>query len=673
MKTKTKTGIGAMMIAAVLIALAFRTAEPCAINGTITEKETSEGIFAANVLLSQNGKQIAGITSDMDGNFCFVKIADGSYDITVNYVGFSSQVIKGVVVKDGKSKTVEIELKPNTKALEAVEVTSYKSPTMDMSISQSNIVTVTGSRYAGGTLRSAKMSSKNYGYDMAPAPPAANYDWEEDPRPKINEPKPDDEQSNSEEYDRIVENEFLKPTDKALSTFSIDVDVASYGIMRKKIQQNQKPPKESIRLEELINYFTYNYADPTDGKPFSVATEVGECPWNTKHSLVQVGIQGKRMEKKNLPASNLVFLIDVSGSMQGPDRLPLVKQSLKMLVKELNEKDKIAMTVYAGAAGLVLPSTPCSQKDKILEAIDRLEAGGSTAGAAGINLAYKVAKENFLENGNNRVILCTDGDFNVGVNSDADLTALIEKKREEGVFLSVLGFGMGNYKDSKMEKLADKGNGNYAYIDNEMEAKKNLVTQMGGTLLTIAKDVKIQVEFNPAKVKAYRLIGYENRALADKDFNDDKKDAGEIGAGVSVTALYEIITDENDASFKEISKTDKLKYQNNDVKATASHGDEMLTVKIRYKEPKENTSKLIEYAVKDETLPLSKTSDNFRFASSVASFGMILRDSKFKGNFTFDKAKELANNAKGKDAEGYRSEFVKLVDEARKLQATVQR
>ncbi|HLP22240.1 MAG TPA: YfbK domain-containing protein, partial [Chitinophagales bacterium] len=300
-------------------------------------------------------------------------------------------------------------------------------------------------------------------------------------------------------------------------------------------------------------------------------------------------------------------------------------------------------------------------------------AGGSTAGAAGINQAYEVAKANFLSDGNNRVILCTDGDFNVGVSSDADLTALIEKRREEGVFLSVLGFGMGNYKDSKMEKLADKGNGNYAYIDNINEGKKNLVTQIGGTLLTIAKDVKIQVEFNPARVKAYRLLGYENRALADKDFYDDKKDAGEIGAGASVTALYEIITDESDPSLKEISKTDKLKYQRTETSATAAGGDEMATLKIRYKLPKENKSQLMEYTVKNQVKALDKTSDDFRFASAVASFGMLLRDSKFKGNYTFDKVRELAVSAKGKDAEGYRAEFIRLVRDAKDLPKVAER
>jgi len=683
MKTITKTHIAALFSAILISVFAFRAADSCTISGKVVEKGTTDGIFSANIILAQNGKQISTAVTDADGNFCFSKIADGNYDLTVNYVGYTTSILKSIAVKDGKSKVLKIELSPSSKEIQEVEIINYKVPLIDANktssqntITAEEILGTSSGAYQmsygkGIALRGGRMAGSKNLYDLAPAKPAGNYDLDEEPKPK-GKSLPD-EISNSEDYDRIVENEFLKPTDKALSTFSIDVDVASYGMMRKKLEANQMPPKESVRLEELINYFTYDYANPVEGKPFSVASEISQCPWNTNHRLLHVGIQGKRIDKSLLLASNLVFLIDVSGSMMQADKLPLVQQSLRMLVNELNAQDKIAMVVYAGSSGLVLPSTSCSQKEKIVEAIDRLEAGGSTNGAAGINQAYEVAKANFLPNGNNRVILCTDGDFNVGINSDADLTALIEKKREEGVFLSVLGFGMGNYKDSKMEKLADKGNGNYAYIDNLNEAKKNLVTQMGGTLLTIAKDVKIQVEFNPAKVKAYRLIGYENRALADKDFNDDKKDAGEIGAGVSVTALYEIITDETDASFKEIPKTDPLKYQKTDGKAVAANGDEMLTVKIRYKEPKESVSKLLEFPVIDGGKKLGETTDNFRFASSVASFGMLLRDSKFKGNFTYDKVKELATGAIGKDTEGYRAEFIKLVGKAKGLSNLAQR
>ncbi len=667
MRTQPKIFVSVLTIFLLISSLAFQTAVPCTVSGTVIEKGTKDPVISAAVILNQNGKPLQTALTDADGKFCFQNVADGGYRLDVKYVGFNSYT-SDISVKDGKCNALKIEMAVSEQKVDEVVITTSKvTQAEEQSISYGaiapmSISNATLSRNAGY----GKLRNKNYerSADVAPDP---TFDWVDDGNTKDKKKKTEPEEFNTEDYDRIVENEFQKPTDRALSTFSIDVDVASYGILRKKLDAGQTPPKESIRLEEMINYFTYDYAEPTDGKPFSVNTEMGECPWNQNHRLLHVGIQGKHMEKKNLPPSNLVFLIDVSGSMDMPDKLPLVKQSLRMLVNELSAQDKIAIVVYAGSSGLVLPSTPCSQKEKIIEALDRLEAGGSTAGAAGINLAYKTAKENLLENGNNRVILCTDGDFNVGVSSDAELTSLIEKKREEGIFLSVLGFGMGNYKDSKMEKLADKGNGNYAYIDNANEAKKNLVTQMGGTLLTIAKDVKIQVEFNPAKVKAYRLIGYENRALADKDFNDDKKDAGEIGAGVSVTALYEIVTDENDASFKEIPKTDALKYQPKENKTVAAKTDEMLTVKIRYKEPKENTSKLIEYAVKDETIPLTKTSDNFRFASSVASFGMLLRDSKFKGNFTFEKVKTLAEGAKGKDKEGYRTEFVSLIQKAKAL------
>ncbi len=436
-------------------------------------------------------------------------------------------------------------------------------------------------------------------------------------------------------------------------------------MVRSYLNNGQMPPKDAVRIEELINYFTYDYPQPKSKEPFSVSSEMSDCPWNTKHKLLHVGISGREIEKQNLPPSNLVFLIDVSGSMQGPTRLDLVKQSLRMLVNELNEKDHIAMVVYAGASGLVLPSTSCVFKDKILDALDKLEAGGSTAGAAGIELAYKTAKAHFLPNGNNRVILCTDGDFNVGVSSQAELVRLIEEKREQGTFLSVLGYGMGNYKDSKMEQLADKGNGNYAYIDNILEANKVLVQQMGATLHTIAKDVKIQIEFNPAKVKGYRLIGYENRLLADRDFNDDTKDAGEIGAGAGVTALYEIVTD--DSELKSLSKTDKLKYQQTKEPGTATNSNEWLNVKIRYKEPQGTVSQLMENPVSDKGTGLANTSDNFKFSAAVASFGMLLRNSKFKGDFDFDKVIALAKASKGKDDEGYRAEFIRLAQTAKSM------
>jgi Ca-activated chloride channel family protein len=416
----------------------------------------------------------------------------------------------------------------------------------------------------------------------------------------------------------------------------------------------------------MINYFHYEYPQPTDEHPFSINTEISDCPWNKDNKLVLIGLQGKKIPTESLPASNLVFLIDVSGSMDEPNKLPLVKASMKMLVDQLREQDKVAMVVYAGNAGLVLPSTSGDEKTKIKDAIDRLDAGGSTAGGAGIKLAYKIAKENFAKSGNNRVILCTDGDFNIGASSDDEMERLIDGERKSGVFLTVLGFGMGNYKDSKMEKLADKGNGNHAYIDQLSEAKKVLVSEFGGTLFTIAKDVKLQIEFNPAKVQGYRLIGYENRLLNKEDFNNDKKDAGELGSGHTVTALYEVIPVGVKSDLLE--KVDSLKYQKNFVALSkTSYGDEIMTVKFRYKAPDEEVSKLIEHPVVDKQILIAKTTDNFRFAASVAEFGMLLRNSEFRSTSSFADVLVLARKAKGNDEEGYRSEFVRLVENAESL------
>ena len=469
---------------------------------------------------------------------------------------------------------------------------------------------------------------------------------------------------NTEAYDRMYENEFRNALENPLSTFSIDVDAASYSNVRRFLNQNQWPYADAVRVEEFINYFNYDYPDPDGKHPFSITAEVSNCPWNTEHALVHIGLQGKKVKVDKLPPSNLVFLLDVSGSMNYPNKLPLLKKSFRLLIQQLREEDKVSIVVYAGSSGLVLPATRGDNKEKILNALDQLQAGGSTAGGAGIKLAYKIAKGNLLTKGNNRVILATDGDFNVGVSSDGELVRLIEKKREQGIFLTVLGFGMGNYKDSKMEKLADKGNGNYAYIDNILEAKKVLVKEMGGTLLTIAKDVKIQVEFNPARVKSYRLIGYENRILAKEDFDDDKKDAGELGAGHTVTALYEL----------ELGKAEPkipLKYQDNKVSERAKESPELLTVKFRYKKPDGHTSKLIQKQVMDKVVEMDRTSDNYRFSAAVAGFGMLLRDSKHKGTVTFKKVIKLAKGAKGQDPEGYRAEFIKLAEVAEMLKPRV--
>jgi Ca-activated chloride channel family protein len=472
---------------------------------------------------------------------------------------------------------------------------------------------------------------------------------------------------NTENYNRIDDNPFRIVNNDPLSTFSIDVDTASYSNIRRFINQGQLPPKDAVRIEELINYFSYNYPQPQGNKPFSVTTEVSTAPWNPQHRLVQVGLKGKTLETANLPPSNLVFLIDVSGSMDDQNKLPLVQESLKLLVNKLRPEDRVSLVVYAGNAGLVLPTTSGREKTKIIAAIDRLKAGGSTAGGEGIELAYRIAKQNFLKSGNNRVILATDGDFNVGVSSDAELTRLIEQKREQGIFLTVLGFGTGNYKDGKMEQLANKGNGNYAYIDTLLEAKKVLVNDIRGTLFTIAKDVKIQVEFNPAKVQAYRLIGYENRLLQNQDFNDDKKDAGEIGSGHSVTALYEIIPTGIKSDVK-LPEVDPLRYQRSNVPNSDASGDEMMLVKLRYKLPQDNNSQLISQPIKDSDFQAGKTpSNNLRFAAAVATFGMVLRDSEYKGNASLDLVMKLATQEKGEDQEGYRGEFIRLVEKSRPL------
>jgi Ca-activated chloride channel family protein len=465
-------------------------------------------------------------------------------------------------------------------------------------------------------------------------------------------------QYNTEDYNVINENVFLDTYNNPLSTFSVDVDTASYSNIRRFLNSSQKPPIDAVRIEEMINYFTYDYPDADGNDPFSITTEIGECPWNPENNLMLVGLQAKKLSTEELPPSNLVFLLDVSGSMDTPDKLPLLKSAFKLLVDELGENDRVSIVVYAGAAGLVLDSTPGSEKDKILDALMELEAGGSTAGAEGIKLAYDIAKKNFIKSGNNRVILATDGDFNVGVSSEAELVRLIEKKRNEGIFLTVLGFGTGNYKDSKMESLADKGNGNYAYIDNIAEARKVLVNEMGATLNTVAKDVKIQVEFNPAKVKAYRLIGYENRLLRNEDFNDDSVDAGEIGAGHSVTALYEIAP--VDSEF-EVPGVDELKYQ----KSQLIDSNEVATVKIRYKKPESDTSELLSKTVLEEDE--GKVSENLKFAAAVAEFGLLLRESKYKGNSSYDRVLQVAKQYADSDEEGYRNEFVKLVEKAKRI------
>jgi len=497
-------------------------------------------------------------------------------------------------------------------------------------------------------------------------------------------------EQNTESYAAISENGYRDPLREPYSTFSIDVDNASYSNVRRFINLGQEVPEDAVRIEEMINYFRYEYPKPTGEHPFSVYTEAGICPWNSNHYLLHVGLRGKDIDRKEMQPSNLVFLIDVSGSMDYPNKLPLLKSAFGMLVNELREQDRVAIVVYAGAAGVVLESTPGNRKETIMQALDNLQAGGSTAGGAGLMLAYKIAEKNFVRGGNNRIILATDGDFNVGVSDNKSMEQLVEEKRGLGIYMTVLGFGMGNIKDDKMEIIADKGNGNYAYIDNIQEARRVLVQEFGGTLFTIAKDVKFQIEFNPAYVKAYRLVGYENRLLADQDFNDDTKDAGEMGAGHTVTALYEIIP----AGSEEygLPTVDPLRYQaprgaesrsginsdNRNVRVTDESPEilpghaiykeaprELCNIKLRYKDPDALTSKLFSKTVGTEIKKAGETTDRYRFSAAVAAFGMILRDSKFKGNATRADVISLASGARGEDPDGYRAEFIRLVQSSK--------
>ncbi len=469
----------------------------------------------------------------------------------------------------------------------------------------------------------------------------------------------------TEAYDHIRENPFIRVSDQPLSTFSIDADTASYANVRRFLTEKALPPKDAVRIEELINYFSYDYAGPVGDVPFAVHIDTATAPWNESHQLVRFGLKGKELELGEREPANLVFLLDVSGSMQPANKLPLLRRAFRLLVKQLDERDKVAIVVYAGASGLVLPSTLCSEKETIQQAIEKLDAGGSTNGGAGIALAYKTAEENFVKGGINRVILATDGDFNVGTTNQGDLTRLIEQKAESGVFLTVLGFGMGNYKDSTLEKLADRGNGNYAYIDTIQEAKKVLVESIGGTLVTIAKDVKVQVEFNPAEIAAYRLIGYENRLLRNQDFNDDRIDAGEIGAGHTVTVLYELIPAGQQLEGADV---DPLKYQVERDLSSSAKSEELLTLKLRYKEPAGSESKLLQFPVQETAKSFEEAEQSLRFAAAVAAFGMLLRDSEHKGASTYEKVISIAEKSSGEDRGGYRSEFVRLVKRAKALE-----
>ncbi|WP_205678748.1 YfbK domain-containing protein [Aquisphaera insulae] len=514
---------------------------------------------------------------------------------------------------------------------------------------------------AGGEVISADSYDGGYDSTTAAVPPASASSYR---RRELRAAAAKGGVPCTENYEPIADNPFLRVRDKPRSTFSVDVDTASYANIRRFLDQNAAPPKDAVRIEEMLNYFAYDDPPPTDDAPIAVHVEASPCPWAEGHRLARIGLTARPIGREGRPASNLVFLIDVSGSMTDTNKLPLLKSGLRAMVNHLGENDRVAIVVYAGASGLVLPSTSCHDKAKILAALDSLESGGSTNGGAGIQLAYEQAVANFLKGGTNRVILATDGDFNVGVASQGELVRLIETKAKSGVFLTVLGFGMGNLKDATLEQLADRGNGHYAYIDSLREAKKVLIEEMGSTLVTVAKDVKIQVEFNPAKVGAYRLIGYENRLLRAEDFNDDTKDAGEVGAGHHVTALYELIPAGRE---DKVPAIDPLEFQK-ERSPSGEARDESMVVKLRYKPPAGEESRLIRTGLIDGGLDsISQASADLRFAAAVAGFGMLLRDSPHKGSLTYEAVLELAAAATGTDAQGYRREFVGLVGKARSL------
>ena len=624
-------------ICAIAIAMLF-VFQACAqhqLTGLVSDASGSPIIGASIVI---KGSTIGTVT-DINGKF-LIKPSNQKNTLVFSFIGYTTKEIE-VFAKDS---ILNVVLAEDKKKLDEVVVVGYGTAR------KSKISNAISSVFKRG-------SEAEYDKCMA-APQTYSQTTYYNP--------------SEESYSKIHENGFKNTTNDPLSTFSIDVDKASYSNIKRFINQGQVPPVDAVRIEEMINYFDYDYPQPTDNHPFSITTEYSDCPWQEGHKLLHIGLQGKKIATDNLPPSNLVFLIDVSGSMDEPNKLPLVKSAFKLLVNNLREKDKVAIVVYAGAAGVILPSTKGSDKNTILNALNSLQAGGSTAGCEGIELAYKIAKENFIKEGNNRVILATDGDFNVGISSENDLENFIVEKRKSGIFLTCCGFGMGNYKDSKIELLSDKGNGNYGYINDIMEANKMFVSEFGGTLFTIAKDVKIQIEFNPNKIAAYRLVGYEKRMLNNEDFKDDTKDAGELGSGHTVTALYEVVPVGVESKY--VKNSIPLKYQKN---STVINNDdesgEIATVKFRYKKPDGDKSIEMVHPIYDTRIAFDKSSNNLRFSASVAMFGMLLRDSEYKGSTSYNNLIEIADNARGKDKEGYRGEFIRLIKTASSLDLKAQK
>lgn len=647
------------------------------IHGRVTAAENGLAIPGASVIIKGTN---TGTQTNANGIYS-INVPTGFTTLKFAFVGYQTQEIA-----IGKSDSVNVVLKANSTQLNEVVVIGYgvqrrvsltgsattvlnNTPSVQVVNDYGNQASKTFGSLQGqakGVAVVNGITAKTPGMQVTQYAPKAMADK----MVLVSPPVPNGYYAtdiNDESYKKIQDNKFLNPLTEPLSTFSADVDNAGYSNVRRFINNGQLPPPDAVRIEEMVNYFKYNMDGPKDKEPVAIHTNLAVAPWNTNHQLLRIGLKARTIPADKLPASNLVFLIDVSGSMFEPNKLPLVKSSVKMLVEQLRAKDNVAIVVYAGNAGLVLPSTPGDQKSKIDAAIDGLEAGGSTNGGEGIKLAYKIARENFKKDGNNRIMLATDGDFNVGASSDEDIETLITKERDSKVFLSILGFGMGNYKDSKMETLADKGNGNYFYIDNITEAHKALVSEFSGTLFTVAKDVKIQVEFNPAKVQAYRLLGYEDRMLNKEDFNNDKKDAGDMGSGHVVTAFYEIIP--TGVKNEYADSADKLKYQANAApqKPAGPASDEVATVKFRYKQPDADVSKMSLVTVKGDAQAFNKAPDDFRFAAAVAELGLVLRNSEFKGKADFDQLIKIAKGARGNDADGYRAEFVRLAESARSL------
>ena len=626
--------------------------EPITITGTVLDAQHVPLIGASVVEVGTTN----GTITNFDGQFT-LQVQHVNTTLVFAYTGFASQKVE-INTATFKMPMV-IYLSEGTVLNEIVVTSGAKARKRNKQASQKN--TRSESKISSNDMNNVGISAGDVvqrPHHLPPPPPAAM---------EAIQYHEEDKELEEGNYSAITENEFFNSIKNPLSTLSIDVDRASYSNMRRFLQQGQLPPSDAIRVEEMVNYFNYNYKAPSlkADRPFNTETTLTTCPWNNEHRLLHVALQGAKLDRKDIPSSNFVFLIDVSGSMNNADKLPLLKSAFKLFINQLDEDDRVAMVVYAGAAGCVLESTPGSDKNKIMTALDNLHAGGSTAGAADIQQAYKIAEKNFINGGNNRIILATDGDFNVGTAGDDALVKLIEEKRKSGVFLSILGFGQGNYQDGKMQKIADAGNGNHSYIDNMQEAKKVLMDEFGGTMFTIAKDVKIQIEFNPATVESYRMVGYENRVLKAEDFNDDSKDAGEMGAGHTVTVLYEIIPVGANSSFSK--KVDPLKYQFEKPSSANGSKQELATIKYRFKKPDAKTSTKSEETIQYRVTNIEETSTDIQWAAYVAEFGLLLRKSKYVIDGNYDQVILSANEIMKTSRDKYREEFVDLVEIAKAL------